>query len=735
MHPNEDGIKAYRKCVQDAIDIYYKNKRENPEPPATVAFRSFLAELAKEEGVLPTNPVPGIPKGNLSTDPGWTTKDLNGLLMASIDNYDSDIYPELLTLSVRTESETQDRSSGFLTGVILRMYEYNPSTEKVILCAEKAIPISTFFMKTQLCAEQINCMSITHDGERLIVLDDCRLSNDVEITVAGYRYDGYRSFEYVGGTGYYEEGSGSVLHFTTPLESRDATLNCAKALYGNSLWAEAGGWHGYDMGQDEEAVYMEFQDELYSRFGLNGDDQRLRVNQYYDSYDGDRAAIHNRLMRLTAREIYVDDTDNVQHLACVYNCHYDDYNPVDGSAWWLYRCDDTGLLDPYREKTGGRPDYWEDFVNEDFSEESQETHTADIDITAVKRGQIITFGAYAPYGGMKGTVSQPIRWRVLDVQSEKLLLLSEEILEANPYDNRDLDDLRYEDSYMRTWHLQDILELGFTNEERSCILTTTVSNGNDPDTQDQLFLLSVEEIQQYMPADEDRVAYATESAKINGWTQVGWNECAYWWTRTRGDATYRFAYIRPDGVIDTSGEAFSYSFYGIRPAMWVTPAILTMGSMETAKDGNDAGNEYEGGSERYYDDGESALLDRLIETYSGDGEVLSFGYADYDADGQKEAFALVGFYDDADFRNDAELWYICKDHAVQCERAGGCYPGACFVTMQDDRICFCVNEGYFGSGGATRYWTVENQIPFLYYGEYMLEDLRIDPTQTVVPNS
>ena len=118
-------------------------------------------------------------------------------------------------------------------------------------------------------------------------------------------------------------------------------------------------------------------------------------------------------------------------------------------------------------------------------------------------------------------------------------------------------------------------------------------------------------------------------------------------------------------------------------------------------------------------------MDLLIETYPGEGDVLSFGYADYDGDGEMEAFAMMGVYDDETFENQAELWYVCKDFAVRCEREGGCYPFECGVTNLDGLTCFCVSEGYFGSGGALRYWSAQEHRPFLRSGDYMLENLNV----------
>ena len=86
--------------------------------------------------------------------------------------------------------------------------------------------------------------------------------------------------------------------------------------------------------------------------------------------------------------------------------------------------------------------------------------------------------------------------------------------------------------------------------------------------------------------------------------------------------------------------------------------------------------------------------------------MLVFCQADYNGDGQDEAFALLGTYDSDSFDNLAEVWYVCADRAVRCERAGGCYPFDCFTTECEGQLCFQVSEGYFGSGGAYRYWAV-----------------------------
>ncbi len=336
-------------------------------------------------------------------------------------------------------------------------------------------------------------------------------------------------------------------------------------------------------------------------------------------------------------------------------------------------------------------------------------------------GDIVLFGEYAPYDGTEGTERQTLRWRVLDEQGDQMLLLSEDVLFGCVMDNGNDDGpTDWSDCSFRTWHLRDFVDQAFSPEEREKIIISKIPNTGGKETEDDVFLLSVEEIEYYLSTPEERIAQGTASAMIRGWLQTNPEGMAYWWTRSQGEEKGYFAYVRPDGQIDEDGEWETYSFYGIRPAMWVQASAMAgrvMQSQETAQESNQQA--------RSTDDSENSLRQRLLEDYSGEGELLAFGYEDYDGDSCREAFALLGEYDDEEFKNEAELWYVCSDYAVKCERAGGCYPFASEVLSQDGRICFSVFEGYFGSGGEVRYWSVENERPYLFAGKYMLENLNV----------
>lgn len=120
------------------------------------------------------------------------------------------------------------------------------------------------------------------------------------------------------------------------------------------------------------------------------------------------------------------------------------------------------------------------------------------------------------------------------------------------------------------------------------------------------------------------------------------------------------------------------------------------------------------------DDQESALRKKLSNAVGS--QLQYFGYADYDGDGNYEAFALVGDYDPDNFENMGELWYVSSSFVRVLENDGGAYPDGhrgyypdeSIITRLNGKKCFRLSEGYWGSGGKYRYWTVVNGSPYLY---------------------
>ncbi len=184
-------------------------------------------------------------------------------------------------------------------------------------------------------------------------------------------------------------------------------------------------------------------------------------------------------------------------------------------------------------------------------------------------GDTLYFGQYEQDNNTENG-KEDIRWRVLDMENGKVLVISEKILDAVEFSNgsviRDADgnfvtkklSSDWEESTLRTWLNESFYTQAFTAEEQAKIL-----NGEDGD---KVTLLNLEQGNEYFDGELDGAAKRTAYAKAQG------AERAWWWLQ--------------DGGVDWDGsgyEDFGYktlfavkkdigpnSKYGVRPAMWIS---------------------------------------------------------------------------------------------------------------------------------------------------------------------
>jgi RNA polymerase subunit RPABC4/transcription elongation factor Spt4 len=95
------------------------------------------------------------------------------------------------------------------------------------------------------------------------------------------------------------------------------------------------------------------------------------------------------------------------------------------------------------------------------------------------------------------------QWRVLDIQSNRTLLLTDDIIEKRPY-NMKWKGVTWEDCTLRHY-LNNEFYNRFSGQEQAMILETKNTNANNPwygtngggDTTDKIFMLSIEEVVRY----------------------------------------------------------------------------------------------------------------------------------------------------------------------------------------------------------------------------------------------
>jgi uncharacterized protein affecting Mg2+/Co2+ transport len=199
-------------------------------------------------------------------------------------------------------------------------------------------------------------------------------------------------------------------------------------------------------------------------------------------------------------------------------------------------------------------------------------------------GSTIQFGSY--------------EWRVLDIQGNSTLVMTETMVGQQPYNNF-AGGVTWADCSLRKY-LNGEFYHTFSEEEKGRIIPVWNknqgnhwydSNGGE-DTNDFIFLLSMEEVVCKYFGDSSK-NLENRSAKQRYWFQKkdvnndkrratlegsGW----WWWLRTPGRDNKRAVYIHGDGNIGIQGNGtFHYSSNtihpltgdnsgGVRPVLWLS---------------------------------------------------------------------------------------------------------------------------------------------------------------------
>lgn len=198
-------------------------------------------------------------------------------------------------------------------------------------------------------------------------------------------------------------------------------------------------------------------------------------------------------------------------------------------------------------------------------------------------GSIIEFGGY--------------QWRILDNQNNVALIITEYVIEQQPYNNY-AGDVTWGDCFLRKY-LNGEFYNKFTVAEQSRINSVVNKNHSNEwygsrggeDTRDYIFLLSIEEVVCKYFGDS-RNYLENRSAKQRYWFQnkdsnnnkrrATLEGCAWWWwLRSPGRDNKRAVYIHGDGNVGIQGNGtFRYNSKtihpltgdnrgGVRPALWL----------------------------------------------------------------------------------------------------------------------------------------------------------------------
>ncbi len=204
-------------------------------------------------------------------------------------------------------------------------------------------------------------------------------------------------------------------------------------------------------------------------------------------------------------------------------------------------------------------------------------------------GEMVVFGAYEQDGDTANG-AEAVEWLVLEVTDGKALLLSRYGLEAMPY-NETEEAMTWENCSLRKWLNGEFYETAFSKEEKTEIVLTKLENKDNEeygieggnDTEDKVFLLSVDEAKKYFAADtvvEGGRNYNTErAAKPSAYaatkpltivTNGSWYDgSSPYWLRSPGVLNHIAAVVDYNGEIYAFGHGVGEPKDMVRPAVWV----------------------------------------------------------------------------------------------------------------------------------------------------------------------
>ena len=196
-------------------------------------------------------------------------------------------------------------------------------------------------------------------------------------------------------------------------------------------------------------------------------------------------------------------------------------------------------------------------------------------------GSVIQFGKYNIDTDLSD--SEPIEWIVIAKEDGKLLLLSRYALEEKYFNTEEWSDttIAWENSKLRAWLNSNFYEDAFSDAEKNRIILSHINNSDNSefgtdggnDTDDNVFLLSADEVTKYLTEKRFRICEPTPYAQktyryIDGNLDDEYRSCM-WWLRSIGGETNRFRVVDTySSSIGQNGTDLSVPYY-VRPAMWV----------------------------------------------------------------------------------------------------------------------------------------------------------------------
>jgi hypothetical protein len=169
-------------------------------------------------------------------------------------------------------------------------------------------------------------------------------------------------------------------------------------------------------------------------------------------------------------------------------------------------------------------------------------------------------------------------WRVLEATGENALIITESIIEKRAY-NTDKADVAWEACTLRAY-LNGEFYNRFSASDKARIAAANVRNadnpwygtGGGPDTQDKIFLLSIEEVIRHFGdsgqlQNRNPVNSSWIDDQYNGRRAAAYDGTARWWWLRSPGIRYHAADVHHAGGVVIHGRRVDDGSGGIRPAL------------------------------------------------------------------------------------------------------------------------------------------------------------------------
>jgi hypothetical protein len=165
------------------------------------------------------------------------------------------------------------------------------------------------------------------------------------------------------------------------------------------------------------------------------------------------------------------------------------------------------------------------------------------------------------------TERESMRWSVLSVEYDRVLLITEKCIEIKWY-HCEYAETDWEHCSLREWLNHDFMHTAFNSAEQKRIPVTVNENNSCNRTADRIFLLSIDEAGKLFHGNMDRKCEVTPYVRLNKNGVYNEDLVGDWLLRSAGLSKNLVAFVACNGEIREKG-CIVQARVPIRPAVWV----------------------------------------------------------------------------------------------------------------------------------------------------------------------